>query len=198
MKKPIAMPGRNSTGKMGDDSSFHSKDTDLERPKIRSKSPNTNFENIDLVYNTLPEHTNTTELKTSIIKTKFSRDKKDTIQSKKESIPSKDEMAERSKTSIKSRFSICKSPIVTDETTGAIIEFSTGEDIVPAPTTSYSKPKDSNLVQLGAYHTVICRTSPHSPICPPTLAPFPPLPPPLTHAPSPPTITTIFRSNSHG
>ena len=154
MKKPIAMPGRNSTGKMGDDSSFHSKGTDLERPKIRSKSPNTNFDNIDLVYNTVPEHTNTVELKTSIIKTKFSRDKKDTIQSKKESIPSKDEMAERSKTSIKSRFSICKSPIVTDETTGAIIEFSTGEDIVPAPTTSYSKPKDSNLVQLGAYHTV--------------------------------------------
>ena len=154
MKKPIAMPGRNSTGKMGDDSSFHSKDTDLERPKRRSKSPNTSLENIDLVYNTLPEHTNTTELKTSIIKAKFSRDKKDTIQGKKESIPTKDDMAERSKTSIKSRFSICKSPIVTDETTGAIIEFSTGEDIVPAPTTSYSKPKDSNLVQLGAYHTV--------------------------------------------
>ena len=80
----------------------------INKYREQLKDLRSNIENIDLVYNTLPEHTNTTELKTSIIKTKFSRDKKDTIQSKKESIPSKDEMAERSKTSIKSRFSICK------------------------------------------------------------------------------------------
>ena len=139
-----AMPGRSSATNMGDDNAFGSKEMDVQKPHFSrqiSASPTRNISKVDQTYKTLPEHT-TTKPRFSIIKATFTNEKREKSPIVREDSPGKLLAMERTKGSTKSRFSICKSPIVADETTGAIIEFSTGIDIAPPDDTSYSN-KDS-------------------------------------------------------
>ena len=151
------MPVCNADSKMGDNSTYSSKELALERPQFRGISPIHDVGMFDNAYKTLPEHTNNPPheaSRPSIIKAKFSKsDKKDRSIDGKETSPfstkSKDQ---HKKSSTKSRFSICKSPIVTDETTGALIEFSTGTDIGPSLSIQTSSQDDPS--SFSAYHTV--------------------------------------------
>ena len=147
------MPGCHADSEMGDNNSYSSKELALERPQFRGISPLHDIGMFDKAYKTLPEHTNPPheESRPSIIKAKFSKvDKKDKRQTGKESSPFTSKSIDQSKkSSTKSRFSICKSPIVTDETTGALIEFSTGTDISPSHPISQDDPNT-----YSAYHTI--------------------------------------------
>ena len=143
------MPGRSSvTNNMAENDSYFSKDLALER----SVSPILNIGKLDKAYKTLPENS-TTQPRTSIIKAKFTREQKNNPPIIKESSPNNAKAMDREKSSKKSRFSICKSPIVTDEITGALIEFSTGTDIGTTKPISYSN-QDPGSIPLDTYHTV--------------------------------------------
>ena len=143
------MPGRSSvTNNMAENDSYFSKDIALGR----SVSPIPNIGNLNKAYKTLPENS-TTQPRTSIIKAKFTGEQKNNPPIIKESSPNNAKAMDREKSSKKSRFSICKSPIVTDETTGALIEFSTGTDIGTAKLISCSN-QDPSSIPLNTYNTV--------------------------------------------
>ena len=138
---------------MEDENSFSSKSMSLERPQFRGSELQLDVGKLDKVYTqSLPVHKKT-QPRTSIIKTKFtSSDQKDKMPIMEGSSNSKPII--RPKSSTKSRFSICKSPIVEDETTGALIEFSTGTDISPSQQPSLYLTPDPHSMSLNTYHTV--------------------------------------------
>ena len=76
---------------------------------------------LEQTYKTLPERSSKAKSRFSILKSPFS-----TVHHREASPGSRGSSPGKT---ARSRFSICKSPIVTDEASGALIEFSTGRDV---------------------------------------------------------------------